>query len=478
MKMLVDGEKVQASDNKVIEIYNSATQELIDTVPSASLEDINKAIQIAQEGKKIWGTMPLHERSKILHRCASAIEEHQEELATLLSTEMGKVIKEALSEISVVAQIFRGFVEKANHLYGETMTDNQPGTEKDIIFTRREPLGVVACIIPFNFPMELCAHKIAPALIAGNAVIIKPPADNPLTIIRLGEILLENGIPGNVLQILTDEGSLVGRTLVSSNQIDAISFTGSTEVGVSVAQDAAATLKRVFLELGGNDPLIIYQDADLDLAVREAAAGRIQNAGQTCCAPKRFIVHHSIKPLFVEKLIEHLNQVKAGSPLEESTELGSLINPKAALKVKRQVELTIGQGAACIYGGNVYDTTYFEPTILVDVTPDMDVAKDLEIFGPVFPIIEFDTMEEALEIANGTQYGLQAGVITADMKKAITTASRLQCGSVIINGNGAYRSIDMPFGGFKMSGMGREGISCTLDEMTQTKSYVMKAILD
>ncbi|TXK77187.1 aldehyde dehydrogenase [Paenibacillus sp. N3.4] len=477
MKMLIGGERKDAGNGNVIEVLNSATQELIDTVPSATKEDVLKVIDIAQEGKRAWGELPLYERSRILSRCADAIEANLEELAVMLSTEMGKIITEARKEIAVAAQIFRGFVEKANHLYGETMPDFQPGSEKDIIFTRKEPLGVIACIVPFNYPVELCAHKVAPALAAGNAVIIKPPSDNPLAVMRMAELLIENGVPGSAVQVVTGSGAVIGDLLSTSEKIDAISLTGSTEVGINVARNAAQTLKRVFLELGGNDPFIVFADADMDLAVREAASGRIQNAGQTCCAPKRFIIHRSIREAFVEKLIDLLSTVKAGDPLNDATEMGSLISLRASDEVQKQIELTVGQGATCIHGGKRIDRTFFEPTVLVNVTANMDVAKDLEIFGPVFPIIDFETTEEALSIANGSIYGLQGGVMTTDMKKAIHTASKLQCGSVIINGSGNYRTADMPFGGYKKSGLGREGITCTLDEMTQTKSYVMKGIL-
>lgn len=477
MKMLVGGKKINAKDNDYLEVVNSATQEFIDTVPNATIEDVQQAISIAQKGKKVWRSMSPKDRGDILLRCAEAIEQQQEELATLLSTEMGKVISEARDEISVVSLIFKRFVEKANSLYGETITNNDSGKASDIIFTRREPLGVIACIVPFNYPAELCSHKIAPALAAGNAVIIKPPTDNPLTIIRLVEILLENGVPGNVVQVLTGDGALIGGELAKSPFIDAISLTGSTEVGKIVARDSASTLKRVFLELGGNDPLLILEDADLELAVEEAVKGRLKNAGQTCCAPKRFIVHQAIKDSFIEKLIERLKRVRRGGPLENQTELGSLISPKAVNEIHRQVHETMNQGAKCILGGSPESTTYYQPTILVDVTPEMDVAKDMEIFGPVLPIIEFESNQEAIEIANNSIYGLAGGVITSDFKKAIDIAAKLECGSVVINGSGNYRNVDMPFGGYKMSGLGREGITCTLEEMTQEKSYVLKNVL-
>ncbi len=477
MKMFIDCRRVDASDGATLDVINSATQEFIDTVPRASADDVNRAIAAAQKGKKVWAATPVHERSRLLNACADAIDANREELARSLSTEMGKIIREARPEIRVCAQIIRGFAEKANHHYGKTMTEYQIGTENDIIFTRREPLGVVACVSPFNYPVELVTQKFASALAAGNAVIIKPASDNPLTVMKVVEICLSCGIPGNVLQLVTGSGASVGDILASSPDINAISLTGSTEVGISVAEKAAKTLKRVFLELGGNDPYIVFADADLDKAIADAVQGRVQNAGQTCCSPKRFIVEESVRQQFIDGAVERINKVKKGSPLDDTTDLGSLISERAAKEVERQVEQTIAQGARLVCGGKRYDVTYYEPTILDGVTLDMDVARDMEIFGPVLPVISFTTEAEAVDIANATCYGLQGGVMTSDMNKAMRVAAKLQCGGVVINSSGNYRHCDQPFGGYKMSGLGREGVSVTLDEMTQEKSYILKNVL-
>ncbi len=477
MKMFIDGKQVEARDCRTFDVLNSATLAFIDKVPSATPEDVQEAIGAAQRGKVAWGATPVHERARIMMACADEVDHRREELAISLSTEMGKIIREARSEVRVCAQILRGFAEKASHHYGHTLTDYQIGTEQDIIFTRREPLGVVACISPFNYPVELCMQKVAAALAAGNAVIVKPASDNPLTVMKIIGICLSCGIPGNVLQLLTGSGSVVGELLAKSDKVNAISLTGSTEVGLHVAEAGAKTLKRVFLELGGNDPFIVFDDADLEHAIRDATQGRVQNAGQTCCSPKRFIVQDTVKDAFITGVIARIKALKLGSPLEETTDLGSLISERAAQEVHRQVEHTIRQGAKLVCGGNLYDRTYYEPTILDDVTLEMDVAGDMEIFGPVFLIITFRTEEEAIEIANHTCYGLQAGVMTKDMSKAMRVASRLECGGVVINSSGNYRHLDQPFGGYKMSGVGREGVSVTLDEMTQEKSYIMKNIL-
>lgn len=390
---------------------------------------------------------------------------------------MGKLIREARGEIRVCAQILRGFAEMANHHYGQTMTDYQVGTENDIIFTRYEPLGVVACISPFNYPVELCFQKVSAALAGGNAVIVKPATDNPLTIMKIVEICWECGVPGDVLQLVTGRGAVVGEILAESPDVQAISLTGSTEVGCEVAQKASRTLKRVFMELGGNDPFIVFEDADLDRAIADAVAGRIQNAGQTCCSPKRFIVQNSVKDAFIAGVQARISALHIGSPLDEASEMGSLISPKAAAGVQKQVEQTVAQGAKLVCGGHVMQQTYFEPTILDGVTLEMDAARDMEIFGPVFPVIGFDTEEEAVQIANATIYGLQSGVMTRSIERAMRVASKLECGGVVINSSGNYRHLDQPFGGWKKSGIGREGVSVTLDEMTQAKSYILKNVL-
>ena len=477
MKMFIDGNWRDAADGSVIHVLNSATQEEIDTVPQATESDVLEAISAAQEGKKVWAQTPVHERCRILYRCADAIDASREQLARSLSTEMGKIIRESRGEIRVCAQIFRGFAEAAAHHYGKTLTDYQIGTEKDILFTRHEPLGVVACISPFNYPVELASQKIAAALAGGNAVIVKPASDNPLTLMTIIGICIAQGIPGNVLQVVTGRGSTVGGLLADSPLINAISLTGSTEVGLSVAERGIKTLKRVFMELGGNDPFIVLEDADLLKAVEAAVSGRLQNAGQTCCSPKRFLVHESLHDAFVQGMTDAFTRVKHGSPLDDETEYGCLISERAAREVERQIQHTVNQGAKLLCGGHAYNTTYFEPTILDGVTPEMDVARDLEVFGPVFPVITFKTDEEAVEIANATKYGLQAGVMSRSAERAMRVAAGLQCGGVVINASGNYRHLEQPFGGWKMSGLGREGVCTTLEEMTQEKTYILKNIL-
>lgn len=477
MQMIINGIKRNASDGSVIEVRNPATQEVIDTVPAATDADIGEALAAAQEGKRLWAKTPQHERSRIMAKIAQAVVAHKDELRGIMARESGKAISSTGDEIGEVSMLFRGYGEKAAHLYGISMSESQPGVENDILYTRREPLGVVVCVVPFNFPAELFAHKVAPALATGNAVIVKPSTDNPMTAIRLTEIILECGVPGSVIQVVTGQGSRVGRLLAASPLVNAVSLTGSTPVGVSTMQESAKTLKRCFLELGGNDACIILEDGDLDLAVAEAVEARAINAGQICCGTKRYIVHNSVKDAFAKKLADRLRQVKVGDTMDPATEVGCLINEKAAVTVEEQVNLTVQQGAKCILGGKRFNKTFFEMTVLVDVTPEMDIAKDMEVFGPVFPVIGFDRDDEAVRIANQSIYGLMGGVISRDICRALKIAYQMECGGTVINGASTYRTMEMPFGGYKMSGLGREGISHTLDEMTQMKTVILKRAL-
>ncbi len=476
MKMIIGGEYRSASDQSTVNVVNPATGEVFDTVPAATYEDTQEALENAKKGFLEWSQTPTHERLSILYHFADMLEENAEELAQIACREGGKAITLCRSEIAAALVVFRGFFEKARSLYGETFVrDTEERIINDFAFTVREPLGVVACVIPFNYPTELFAHKVAPALAVGNAVIIKPASDTPLANIFVTDLLIKAGVPGNACQIITGSGAKIGKWLAESEKINAISLTGSTEVGIETMGNCVKNLHHCFLELGGNDPMIMLEDCDMDLAVREAVNGRASNAGQTCCANKRFIVQNSIKEEFTQKLKAALEQVKVGDPTLDETTFGPVISERAAKDVESQIQHTIDQGAKCILGGK-RNGAFIDATLLVDVTPDMDIAGPLEVFGPVWPVIGFDTVDEAIQIANQIPYGLQSGVMTKDMKKAFKVASAMQAGGCVINGSGNYRNANQPFGGYKMTGLGREGIAHTLEEMTQMKTIVLKGI--
>lgn len=460
-------------------ITNPITEEVLGQVPAMTPSDIDRVVGRAGGGFRTWSEKTQYQRNEILLRFVELFQARLDELGLMLSRETGKPVAQARVEFGNCAALTRGYCEKARHLYGMVFPTGAEETRgvRDIVFTRREPIGVVAAFLPFNYPIDLFGHKVMPALVAGNAVIVKPPSDCPLSISRMVELLHESGVPGDVVQLVTGSGESIGDSLSGHPGIQVVSMTGSTEVGTRIYRNAAANLTRALLELGGNDAFIVLADADLELAVAEAMGSRCGNAGQTCCASKRFIVHRSVAGVFVDRLAAALKAtVRQGDPLDPKTTMGSLINERAALTAEEQVALTVRQGAACVLGGKRFDRVFFQPTVLANVTRDMDVAKDMEIFAPVFPIIAFDSVDEAVDIANQSSYGLMGAVLGADYKAALRIAARLQTGGVVINGGGAFRLAEQPFGGYKKSGIGREGISRTLEEYTQEKTYALKGV--
>lgn len=478
MKNLIGGEKLDASNKETIEVTNPATDEVIDTIPNSTIEDVNKAVAIAKSSQKSWAKMPLHQRGTILEKFADLVEENSEELALLLSKETGKPIKEARAEIGNCKTFVYGYVEKAKHDYGNVIpAGSEMGQEKTIQLTVQEPLGVVACIIPFNFPCDLFGQKVPSALIMGNSVIVKPSTYNPLTLNRYCELLQAAGVPSGVINCVSGSGKIVGEALAKHPDVSLISVTGSTEVGKEVMGHASKNLAHVMLELGGNDAFILDKDGDIDLAVEELVWGRLYNTGQVCCASKRFLIHKDVKSEFMDKAIQKIATLKVGYPQEEDTDIGCLINEHAAITVEEQVKKTIEEGANLVIGGR-RKKAFYEPTILDNVTRNMSVMKDMEIFGPVIPICTFETIDEAIEIANQSSFGLCGNIITSNMKTAFKVATELEVGGAIINGASFYRAAEMPFGGWKNSGIGNEGISTTLKEMSRTKTIVLKNILD
>lgn len=478
MKNIVGDKNLDASNNETVEVINPATGEIIDTVPNSTEEDVDQVVRLAEKAQKKWAKVPLHERGRILEKFVDLVEENSEELAKLLCRETGKPITEARAEIKNTRTFVYGYVEKAKHLYGITIpAGSEAGQEKTMQMTIRQPLGVVACIIPFNFPCDLFGQKVPSALIMGNSVIVKPSTCNPLTLHRYCELLREAGIPDGVINCISGNGRVVGHALASHKGVHLVSVTGSTAVGMETMATASKNLSHVMLELGGNDAFIVDKDGDLDLAIEELVWGRLYNTGQVCCASKRFLIHNDIKEEFTKRVIEKLNTLKVGMPEEEDTEIGCLITEQAAITVEEQVRKTLEEGAHLTYGGR-RNKAFFEPTILTEVTKDMDVMKDMEIFGPVIPICGFNSIEEAIEIANQSTYGLCGNIITSNMKTAFKVATELEVGGAIINGASFYRSAEMPFGGWKHSGIGNEGIATTLEEMSKIKTIVLKNILE
>jgi len=477
MKMLINGKWVDAADKGTIEVINAGTGELIDTVPSATPADVNRAVKVACEGREIMARTTAHQRFEFLRRSAELIRKNADELAVLLAKENGKPIRQTRVEIEVTARLLEDFGEEAKRIRGETMTmDDVPGCEGQLAITLREPLGIVAAIVPFNYPAELFAHKAGPAIAAGNALITKPPSDCPLTLLRIAELMIKAGIPAEAYQMLTGPGSLVGMELARHPEVAMISFTGHTDTGKAIMAEASNLLKRVSFELGGNDPILVFEDADLDQATEAVIDGRLgRGNGQICCAIKRIIVQDAVAWEFTDLLLEKTKRLKMGDQLLEDTDVGPLTSEEAAVRVEKSIEKTIEEGAKCLIGGKRVDRTFIEPTILTGVTPDMTVAQE-EVFGPVAPIMVFSTEEEAVDIANDTIYGLQAGVFTKDVNRAFRVARRLQAGGVVLNWGTCWRPGNVPFGGYKQSGLGREGVYHTIEEMTELKTIILNMV--
>jgi acyl-CoA reductase-like NAD-dependent aldehyde dehydrogenase len=499
MKMLIGGQKVDAACGKTIDILNPATGEFIDTVPAATKEDIDRALDVAKIGFQKWKKTTLLQREAIFDRYRELLnrEDNKRWFIEHLCMEAGIGPVTALFQFQQADTMFRGYIETAKRYEGKLLV---PGTElghdshtdKDMMMVTYEPIGTVVGVVPFNAPLLLFSFKAAPALAAGNAVIIKPPTDNPLTVIRACELLIEAGVPGEAIQCITARGRDLGTLLMDDPRIDAVCITGSTEVGIETAKCCAKHIIPCELELGGNDPFIVLDDADVDQAASLAAFTRTANAGQVCIAPKRFIVHESLVETFTAKVLENLKGIHCGypddvkgdiekmlaggqpNPLEMSM-MAPVINERAAKKIIDQINHTVEQGATLAYGGT-RNGCFVEPTVLTGVTKDMDIAKDMEIFGPVIPIIPVSSEEEAVEVANSSSFGLSGSVFTKDWKRGMKIAREVQSGGMVINGTGLYRNQMQPFGGYKKSGLGREGM-VTLGAMMQQKVIIMKNFL-
>ena len=477
MKNLIGYDWKDASDGATIEVTNPATNEVIATVPNVTEQDVDEAVKVAVVEQKKWAEISIYDRAEKLYKFVDLVEKNKDRLARLLSDETGKPIKEAYGEIANVKIGVRAFVEKAKHLYNESIPAGQEaGQEKTMQITTRNPLGVVAAIIPFNFPSDLFCQKVPPALMMGNSIIVKPSNYNPLTLIEYVKLMVEAGVPAGCIQVLTGDGPRAGQYLAGHPGVHLVSLTGSTAAGIQTMGTASKNLTHVMLELGGNDAFIMLEDGDMDLAVKETIWGRLYNGGQVCCASKRFLIHNSRKAEFIERMKSVIENLKVGCPSRMDTDMEPLINENAAKRVEEQVNLTVSQGANIVCGGK-REGAYYYPTILDNVTRDMDVAKDMEIFGPVISVIGFDTIDEAVEIANQSSFGLCGCVLTKDYATGVKVANRLECGGAIVNGASFYRSFEMPFGGWKHSGIGNEGVMTTLQEMSRLKTIILKNIL-
>jgi acyl-CoA reductase-like NAD-dependent aldehyde dehydrogenase len=437
---------------------------------------VNRAVQAAHAAmeSKTWGGLAPAERGRIMQRIATMLRERAEDLAKLESLDNGKPLRQARTDVQVAARYFEFFAGIADKIMGNTIPLG-PGF---LDFTVREPIGVSAQIVPWNYPIQIGARGVAPALAAGCAVVLKPSSEAPMTALRLGEIGLECGLPAGALNVVPGSGSEAGVALASHPDINQLTFTGSVEVGIGVARMAAENIVPVVMELGGKSPNIVFADADLDLAATGVANAIFQNAGQTCSAGSRLLVERRAHDALVAKLTERAKSMRVG-PGVSDPDMGPIISKKQLETVERYVGVGAGEGAiVAAGGGRPSDSTlprgyYYQPTLLDRVTPDMRVAQE-EIFGPVLAMIEFDDIEEAARIANRSQYGLVAGIWTRDINKAMSLAARIKSGQVYVNTYGAGGGVELPFGGYKKSGYGREKGLESLASYTQVKNVCIK----
>jgi aldehyde dehydrogenase (NAD+) len=469
--LLINNEWRPSSSGQTMDVINPATEDVIAEVASADARDVDAAVAAARAALDgPWGKMSARERGRLVSRLADRLLERVDAVARLETLHNGKPISESRNiEIPAAAECFEYYAGWADKVMGETI----PVKGNHLTYTLREPIGVVAAIVPWNFPLLLAAWKVAPALACGNTVILKPASQTPLTALALGEIAVEIGLPPGVLNVITGPGSRVGQALVEHPGIDKIAFTGDTSTGKAIMRSAADTLKRITLELGGKSPNIVLADADIEGAIRGATIGIFYGKGEVCAAGSRLLVDRSIKSEFIDKLAARTRKMAPGDPMDPKTRFGAIASKKQLDTVLRYIESGRKEGASLVAGGARADIGtgkgfFVQPTVFADVKPDMTIARE-EIFGPVLAAIDFADLDEAIAKANESQYGLAAGVWTRDIKKAHYVARKLQAGTVWVNTYNVYDTA-APFGGYKQSGFGREMSAHALEHYTQVKS--------
>jgi glyceraldehyde-3-phosphate dehydrogenase (NADP+) len=448
-------------------VRNPYSGEEVGRVPRGTAADVDRAVREAAEGVGIMRAMPLHRRAEILTKIGQRLLQETEALARLIVAEAGKTIRESRTEVGRAAGIFQLAAEEARRLHGDTLPfDALPNGDGRTGYWVLEPVGIVGAITPWNVPLALTAHKIAPALGAGNAVVHKPAEQTPLSALRLYEIMRECGLPELAMRVVTGLGEEAGDALVTHPDVPFVSFTGSREVGVKLP--GRAGFKRVALELGGNSPVIVAASADIVAAADAIVKGGFAVAGQLCISVQRIIAHRTILSALQHEILERVNRLISGDPMDERTDVGPLINGEACDRVEAIVAEARSAGATVLAGGERLHGSLFHPTVLSDVPPGARLATE-EAFAPLVTITPFDSLEEAIAIANATPYGLNAGIYTDSLSEALTAAREIVAGSVMINDVPSFRSDIMPYGGRKQSGLGREGVRFAMEEMTERK---------
>ncbi len=473
-RLFIGGEWRPPTGGAYVPVVDPSTGQPLGEAPVASAEEARAAVDAAADVEERWGEVPGHERARLLRAVAARLESDRETMARLIASEVGKPIVEARVEVDRAVGVYRLAAEEIRHLGGESFPadayERPAGNEQRFLFTVRDPIGVVVAIGPFNFPLNLLAHKIAPALAAGNPVVAKPTSAAPFTALRLAEHFAAVGLPAGALNVVVGPGRTVGDALVEHPRTRLVTFTGSTDVGKGIAERAGRHAKRVILEMGGMDPFIVLDDAPLDLVVPAAARGVFSYSGQVCTASKRLLVQASIAEKFAHALAERARALRVGPALEETTEVGPLIDAAAVARMEGLVAEARGAGAHVLAGGSRSGGpgSFFAPTVLDDVPPEARVVRE-EPFGPIAPILRFTDVDDAVRIANSTPYGLQAAVYTRDIARGFRLAKRIRAGGVHLNDPTNLRWDALPFGGVKESGLGREGLRYAMQEMTEVK---------
>ena len=470
----IGGEWVAADDGGTIEVTNPATMAVLGTVPKAGKAETARAIAAAEIAMPAWRRKTAKERAQVLRRFADLMMANQDDLANLMTAEQGKPLAEAKGEVAYAASFLEWFGEEAKRIYGETIPSHAP--DKRII-VMKEPVGVVAAITPWNFPSAMITRKIGPALAAGCAVVVKPASQTPYSALALAELSVRAGLPAGLLNVITGSAAAIGGEMTSNPVVRKLTFTGSTEVGKVLMEQCAGTVKKVSLELGGNAPFIVFDDADLDAAVEGAIASKYRNTGQTCVCANRILVQDGVYDAFAEKLARAVNGLKVGNGVEPGVTQGPLIDMKAVAKVEEHIADALAKGAKIATGGkrHALGGSFFEPTVLTGVTPQMAVARE-ETFGPLAPLFRFAHEDQAIQMANDTEFGLASYFYARDVGRIFRVAEALEYGIVGIN-SGLISTEVAPFGGVKESGIGREGSSHGIDDFVEIK-YICLAGLD
>jgi succinate-semialdehyde dehydrogenase/glutarate-semialdehyde dehydrogenase len=462
----VNGQWIGADSGRTLDVTDPATGETLGIVPDCGKTETARAISAADAAFPAWRAKTAKERGKLLHKLADIIEQNVEALGVLLTREQGKSLAEAKGEVNFSAAYVRWFAEEAQRIYGDVIPSPWAGRR---ILVTKEPVGVVGAITPWNFPSSMIARKLGPALAAGCTIVIKPALQTPYSGLAWGALCEKAGIPAGVVNVLTGSATAIGGELTSNPLVRKITFTGSTPIGKLLVEQSARTLKKVSMELGGNAPFIVFDDADVDRAIEGALIAKYRNSGQTCVCTNRFLVQAGIHDAFVRKLVEASDSLKVGNGLEPGVQQGPLIDAKAVEKVEEHIKDALAKGAKLATGGKPHRLggTFFEPTVLTGATPDMMVARE-ETFGPLSPVFKFETEEQAVQMANDTEFGLASYFYTKDLGRAFRVAEALKYGMVGIN-EGLITTEVAPFGGVKESGMGKEGSKYGVEDYLDSK---------